>query len=78
MVNVIDYCELKQVTDVEKCQCRKARIQRNYIACAVLVWVRLTAIARKAGATIYAIKQGLLPEYLRRELRSPSVSMGFA
>ena len=70
--------ELKQVTGVEKCQCRKARIQRNHIACAVLVWVRLTAIARKAGTTIYAIKQGLLSDYLRRELRSPSVSMAFA
>ena len=26
--------EIKQTTDIEKCQCRKARIQRNHIACA--------------------------------------------
>jgi len=65
--------ELKQLTGVEKCQCRKARIQRNHIACAVLVWIRLTALARKAMTTIYQIKQGLLAEYLKQELRSPSV-----
>lgn len=70
--------ELKQLTGVEKCQCRKARIQRNHIACAVLVWVRMTAIARKAGSTIYKIKNEMLSAYLRQELRSPSVSMGFA
>jgi hypothetical protein len=28
--------ELKQLTGVESCQCRKARIQRNHIACAML------------------------------------------
>jgi len=65
--------ELKQLTGVEKCQCRKARIQRNHIACAVLVWIRLTELARKAMTTIYQIKQGLLAEYLKQELRSPSV-----
>ena len=65
--------ELKQVTGVEKCQCRKARIQRNHIACAVLVWIRLTELARKSMTTIYAIKRGLLAQYLKLELRSPSV-----
>jgi hypothetical protein len=30
--------ELKQLTGIESCQCRKARIQRNHIACAILVW----------------------------------------
>ena len=66
--------ELKQLTGVEKCQCRRARIQRNHIACAVLVWIRLTELARKSLTTIYQIKQGLLGEYLKQELRSPSVS----
>ncbi len=27
--------ELKQLTGVESCQCRKGRIQRNHIACAI-------------------------------------------
>ena len=65
--------ELKQVTGIEKCQCRKARIQRNHIACAVLVWIRLTELARKSMTTIYKIKNGLLTEYLKKELRSPSI-----
>ena len=65
--------ELKQLTGVEKCQCRKARIQRNHIACAVLVWIKLTELARKSRQTIYQIKQGMLSDYLRQELRSPSV-----
>lgn len=70
--------ELKQLTGVEKCQCRKARMQRNHIACAVLVWIRLTEVARKTRKTIYQVKRGLLDGYLRRELRNPTVSMGFA
>ena len=70
--------ELKQLTGVEKCQCRNSRIQRNHIACAVLVWIRLTAIARKTGTTVYKLKHDMLSNYLREELRSPSVSMVFA
>jgi len=70
--------ELKQLTGVEKCQCRKAGIQRNHIACAVLVWIRLAAIARKTCSTIYMSKNEMLSKYLRQELRSPSVRMKFA
>lgn len=69
--------ELKQVIGVEKCQCRKARFQRNHIACAVLVWIRLTELARKSMTTICAIKQGLLTQYLKQELPSPSVQFSF-
>jgi hypothetical protein len=70
--------ELKQLTGVEKCQCRKARSQRNHIACAVLVWIRLTSIARKALTNVYQLKRGMLSEYMRQELRSPSVRMDCA
>ena len=70
--------EFKQLTGMERCQCRKARIQRNYIACAVLVWVRLTDVVRKTNQTIYQIKHGLLGNYLRNELRNPAVRMVFA
>ncbi len=65
--------ELKQLTGVEKCQCRKSRIQRNHIACAVLVWIRLTELARKSMKTIYQIKHEMLSDYLSQELRSPAV-----
>lgn len=67
--------EIKQVTGIEKCQCRKSRIQRNHIACAVLVWIRLTKLARETMTTIYQIKENLLSAYLREELRSPRISM---
>jgi ribosomal protein L32 len=70
--------ELKRVTGVEKCQACKARIQRNHIACAVLVWIRLKAIARETGATMYQLKQNLLSDYLRQELRRPSIRMALA
>lgn len=64
--------EAKQLTGLEKCQCRKSRIQRNHIACAFLVWVRLAQIARKTCKTLYHIKHSLLDEYLtqQQDLRS--------
>jgi hypothetical protein len=37
--------ELKQTTGVDACQCRKQRIQRNHIACAVMVWLRMKQLA---------------------------------
>jgi hypothetical protein len=40
----------------ESCQCRLARIQRNHIACAILVWVRLKQLAHEAASTIYHLK----------------------
>ena len=70
--------ELKQLTGVEKCQCRKARIQRNHIACAILVWLRIKEVAKAVKQTAYQVKQGLLSTYLRLELRSPAVRMTFA
>jgi len=73
--------EIKQLTGIEKNQCRKARIQRNqrnHIACAMLVWICLADLARKTRQTIYRIKHGLLDEYLRQQLKNPSVKMRFA
>ena len=29
--------EIKQISGIESCQCRKARLKRNHIACAMLV-----------------------------------------
>ncbi len=70
--------EIKQLTGIEKNQCRKARIQRNPIACAMPVWIRLTDLARKTRQTIYRIKHGLLDDYLCQQLKNPSVKMRFA
>lgn len=70
--------ELKQTTGIEKNQCRKARIQRNHIARAMLVWLRLTDLARQTQQTVYRIKHGLLDNYLCQQLKNPSVKMRFA
>jgi hypothetical protein len=70
--------EGKQVTGLERCQCRKARIQRNHIGCALLVWVRLKALAAQTGCTVYQLKHGLLDDYLMQQLRNPSLRMVLA
>jgi hypothetical protein len=67
--------ELKQLTGVSKYQCRKARIQRNHIGCAILVWLRLKDLANQMDLTIYQLKQGLLLDYLSRELQTPTLKM---
>jgi hypothetical protein len=67
--------ELKQLTGAEACQCRKARIQRNHVACALLVWTRLKSIAYQSGQTIYQIKHGMLSSYLIEQLKRPAVAM---
>jgi hypothetical protein len=70
--------EGKQLTGIERCQCRLARIVRNHIGCAILVWVRLKQVAYETGQTIYQVKYGLLSEYLRQQLKSPSIKMMLA
>lgn len=70
--------ETKQVTGIEGCQCRLARIQRHHIGCAILVWVRLKHVAQETASTIYQLKQGLLDDYMRSQLRSPAIKMQLA
>ena len=70
--------ETKQLTGIEGNQCRKARIVRNHIGCAILVWVRLKQVAVETHRTIYQVKHDLLSDYLRQQLRSPSVQMRLA
>ena len=66
--------EIKQVTGIEKCQCRIGRIQRNHIACAIMAWNCLKKVANVASTIVYQVKSGLLRNYLIQELRSPKVS----
>ncbi|NEP83100.1 MAG: transposase, partial [Okeania sp. SIO3B3] len=65
--------EIKQLTGLEECQCRRARIQKNHIACAMLVWNYLKIQARKIGKTIYQIKNELLSNYLINEIKYPAI-----
>jgi hypothetical protein len=66
---------VKQFTGIERCQCRKARIQRNHIHCALVVWTRLRQIANEKKTTIQQLKRGLLSDYLRQQLKNPPISM---
>ena len=65
--------EIKQVTGIEECQCRSSRAQKNHIGCALLVWLFLKRRAKQCFTTVYALKQGLLDNYMIHELLSPSL-----
>ena len=65
--------EIKQVTGIGNCQCRKMRAQRNHIACCFQVWVCLKRVARELGQTIYRLKKGLLDDYIKHQLSNPSI-----
>ena len=69
--------EVQQTTGIDQCQARLARIQRNHIACAFLVWVRLSFLAQQFRTSVYALKQNLLDDYMIQQLRSPALHMGF-
>ena len=65
--------ELKQLTGIERCQCRKQRAQRNHFACCYHAWFSLKVIAKKLGKTLYQVKHDLWSDYLRNELRNPRI-----
>ncbi|MCD4753296.1 MAG: transposase [Anaerolineaceae bacterium] len=65
--------ELKQLTGSEKCQCRKARSQRNHLACWYHAWLSLKVQANALDKTIYRIRTDLFSDYLRAELKNPTI-----
>jgi hypothetical protein len=70
--------ELKQLTGVEACQCRKGRIQRNHIHCALQVWNFLRKQALQSSLTVYQISRQPWSDFLRQQLRSPALPFSFA
>ena len=70
--------ELKQLTGIESCQCRKATLQRNHIHCALLVWTHLAHFARQTKTTLYQLKHNLFHDFLKQKLKEPSPILGFA
>lgn len=66
--------EAKQITGVERCQCRLNRAQRNHIAASWLVWVVFKELADKTKQTVYQLKHGLLSDYLKQQLRNPTIA----
>jgi len=65
--------ELKQLTGSEKCQCRKARSQRNHIACCYHAWLSLKVYAKSIKSSLYQAREKLFSNYLRNELLDPRI-----
>jgi hypothetical protein len=65
---------LKQPTGTEKCQCRKARSQRNHLACCYHAWLSLKVYAQRVGLTLYQARTSLFANYLRAELLYPTIT----
>jgi hypothetical protein len=66
--------EEKQLTGIEQSPCRLNRSQRNHICSAILVWVRLKEAAYATQKTVYALKEGLLHDYLVKEMLTPKIA----
>ena len=65
--------ELKQTTGIEQCQRRRRKSQKNHIICSLMVWIDLKQKQRKTNITIYQQKEKLLSDYLRQELKNPTL-----
>jgi SRSO17 transposase len=65
--------ELKQLTGSEKCQCRKARSQRNHLGYCYLAWLALKVMARPLGLTLYQVRQAIFDDFLTLALQHPPI-----
>lgn len=65
--------ELKQLVGSSKCQCRKARSQRNHLACCYLAWVAIKQRALQIQATCYKAKHQLWSVFLKSQLATPTI-----
>jgi hypothetical protein len=63
----------KQLTGSEKCQCRKARSQRNHLACCYHAWVSLKIKAQQLTKTMYQIRNNLFRDFLTHQLNCPTI-----
>lgn len=66
--------EDKQLTGIERCQCRLARSQRNHVAVASLVWLSFKRVAYQTQKTVYQLKQQLLDDYIIQQLQQPTIA----
>lgn len=65
--------ELKQLVGTEKCQCRKARSQRNHIACCYLAWLAIKIAAIKTNVTLYQAQADPFRQFLKEQLIRPAI-----
>ncbi|MCL2930071.1 MAG: hypothetical protein O4861_16430 [Trichodesmium sp. St16_bin4-tuft] len=67
------YTRIKQLTNIEFCQCRLWSNSKNYVVYTLLVWSFLKRLAVKIGKTIYIVKHELLSNYLSQELKKLTI-----
>ena len=65
--------ELKQLTGSEKCQCRKARSQRNHLGYCYLAWLSLKIRATQLHLTLYQVRQSIFDDFLTLALQNPPI-----
>jgi SRSO17 transposase len=65
--------ELKQLTGSEKCQCRKARSQRNHLGYCYLAWLSLKVRAVQLGLSLYQVRQHIFDDFLTTVLQHPPI-----
>lgn len=65
--------ELKQLTGSEKCQCRNERAQRTHLALCYQAWLSIKVRALCLSKTSYQIVNELFGDFLRAELRNPTI-----
>lgn len=66
---------LKQATGIERCQARKARIQRNHILCSILAFVALEVRRLNTGTSWYQSKREIINHALAEYLKKPFISL---
>ena len=65
--------ELKQLTGSQKSRCRKARSQRNHLACCYFAWLTFKVRAAQLGTSLYQVRASLFSDFLRSQLRNPAL-----
>ena len=65
--------EVKQLAGTERCQCRTARSQRNHLGLCYLAWLAIKVRAQRLGITAYAAQKRIWDDYLKAELRRPTI-----
>lgn len=70
--------EIKQLTGIESCQCRKRIIQQNHIGCAMLVWARLKNLAYQTGRNVYDLWKSQYDNMITQLFQSPHLPFATA
>jgi hypothetical protein len=65
--------ELKQLTGSEKCQCRKARSQRNHLGYCYLAWLSLKVRSTQLSLSLYQVRQHIFDDFLTAALQHPPI-----